>query len=146
MTEKSIKHLPAYTRAASIAVATQKSQLKARDPTDLIARSYDRLDRLHERRVWIIDAVSLNLVSVFVQLLRVDHGVPALTVMVAVQPDGDIFWAGDFISGKLPARHFCDVDRDLRVSRRACAENDCDCRDQELVRLHYDSPDAELPA
>ena len=78
-------------------------------------RAENRFNRLHERYVWIFEAVFLDFVCVPGELLSVYDQVPALAMKVAIQPDRDTIWMRNFVSGELVAIDFCYVYYDLRA-------------------------------
>src|ERR1051325_3701004 len=75
----------------------------------LVTRCKHRLNRLHQRHVWILNAAVLDFLCIGIELLYIDHRVTTGTMMVAVEPYPDKFGVGDFIGGELLAGHFSDV-------------------------------------
>jgi hypothetical protein len=79
----------------------------------LSGRADDGFDGLHDGRLGLLQAESLDLIGGRGEQLGIDKGIVALAVIIAADPDCDIPRIRDLEEDVLIAGNFGDVDRDL---------------------------------
>src|SRR5262245_47993915 len=98
--------------------------------------SDDGFDRWHQRRIVVLEAEAFHLVSVSVQLLGVDHGVPALAVKIAAEPSGNQLRVRHLVLDELIAGNLGKIDHDLGGGRRRHNSDGSKSEDNEALAMH----------
>ena len=80
--------------------------------------SQDRLDGLHHWDVGILGAVLLDLIRFRLEVLGIDHGVPALAMVIPTHPNGDEARVDHFVGDELPTGDLRDIEQDLSAGGR----------------------------